>query len=76
MTVGLQNLSNQGFYDILSIYPPYEEQLAIVKEVELLEVKYQKLIASIEKECDELSELKKVTIAAAVLGKLKVSTVS
>jgi type I restriction enzyme, S subunit len=76
MTVGLQNLSNQGFYDIQSIRPPHEEQLAIVKEIELLEVKYQMLIASIKKECDELSDLKKVTIAAAVLGKLKVSSVN
>lgn len=74
MTVGLQNLSNQGFYDILSLCPPYEEQLAIVKKIELLEIKYQTLIASIEKECDELSDLKKVTIAAAVLGKLELSS--
>ena len=73
MTVGLQNLSNQAFYDIKSILPPHEEQLAIVKEVELLESKYQLLIASIEKECNELSALKKVTIASAVLGKIKVS---
>ena len=74
MTVGLQNLSNQGFYDIQSLCPPYEEQLAIVKKIELLEIKYQTLIASIEKECDELSDLKKVTIAAAVLGKLELSS--
>lgn len=75
MTVGLQNLSNQSFYDIKSIFPPYEEQLLIVKEVELLESKYQLLVTSIEKECNELSDFKKVTIASAVLGKLKVSEV-
>lgn len=72
MTVGLQNLSNQGFYDIRSICPPYDEQLTIIKAVEIWESKYRVLIASIEKECNELSYLKKVIIAEAALGKLKV----
>lgn len=76
MTVGLQNLSNQGFYDIRSICPPYDEQLAIIKQVEIWEAKYRVLIALVEKECSELSDLKKVIIAAAVLGKLKVPSIN
>lgn len=72
MTVGLQNLSNQNFYDVKSILPPFDEQVEIVNYVIDLENRYAALTLSIEKELASLRELKKLTVANAVTGKIKV----
>lgn len=72
MTVGLQNLSNQNFYDVKSILPPYGEQLEIVAYAESIEQKYNCLIYSIKEEINALLEMKKVIVSEAVLGRLKV----
>lgn len=43
MVVGLQNLSNLGFYSTYSLYPPYAEQ--------------EKLVSHLDKKCSEIDEL-------------------
>lgn len=72
MTIGLQNLSNQNFYDVKSICPPLEEQTAIVNYVNDLEGRYAALTLSIETELVSLRELRKLAVANAVTGKIKV----
>ncbi len=72
MTVGLQNLSNQNFYDVKSICPPLDEQIEIVNHVIDLEVRYAALILSIDRELASLRELKKLVVANAVTGQIKV----
>lgn len=72
MTVGLQNLSNQNFYDVKSIFPPFGEQIEIVNHVIDLEVRYAALILSIDRELASLRELKKLVVANAVTGQIKV----
>lgn len=71
MTIGLQNLSNQNFYDVKSILPPHSEQMMIVNHVGNLEGRYTALVFSIEKEIDSLLEMKKVMICEAVTGRFK-----
>lgn len=72
MTVGLQNLSNQNFYDVKSICPPLDEQVEIVNHVIDLEVRYAALVLSIDRELASLRELKKLAVANAVTGQIKV----
>ena len=55
MTVGLQNLSNQSFYDVKSLYPPIEEQNEIVawldqenSRIDSLIEKKQELLSGLE----------------------------
>lgn len=72
MTVGLQNLSNQNFYDVKSICPPFNEQVGIVNYVIDLENRYAALTRSIDKELASLRELKKLAVANAVTGQIKV----
>ena len=72
MTVGLQNLSNQNFYDVKSICPPLDEQVEIVNHVIDLEVRYAALVLSIDRELASLIELKKLAVANAVTGQIKV----
>lgn len=72
MTVGLQNLSNQNFYDVKSICPPFKEQVEIVNYVIGLENRYAALTLSIEKELESLRELKKLAVTNAVTGQIKV----
>ena len=47
MTVGLQNLSDTNFYSTYTVYPPYEEQCAIVVEIDKTEEQYSKVVTSI-----------------------------
>ncbi len=68
MTVGLQNLSNQNFYDVKSILPPPEEQTEIVDHIENVDQSYSALLTSIENEINSLSLMKKAMISEAVLG--------
>lgn len=72
MTVGLQNLSNQNFYDVYTIYPPKEEQDAIVKEIEKVEQQTKEAIDAINDYIDILHELRSRIIAEAVTGHIDV----
>jgi type I restriction enzyme, S subunit len=68
MTVGLQNLSNQNFYQVKSLFPPLVEQQEIVRCVEDLENKYTRLENSISEEINSLQKMAKIIIASATLG--------
>lgn len=72
MTVGLQNLSNQNFYDVRSIVPPVEEQDQIVLFAQKVDEEFSQGFATIKKEIDSLVDLRKILIANAVTGKIKV----
>lgn len=72
MTVGLQNLSNTNFYKVYTVYPPYEEQCAIVAEVQKIENEMQAIISTISKEIGILHEFKTRLISDVVTGKIDV----
>ena len=72
MTVGLQNLSNQSFYDVKSICPPIEEQDEIVEYIDTKVSEIDSLIQKKEKLIAELAEYKKVLIFEYVTGKKEV----
>ena len=72
MTVGLQNLSNTNFYKVYTVYPPYEEQCAIVNEVKKIEEEMQALILTVSKEIEMLHEFKTRLISDVVTGKIDV----
>lgn len=73
MTVGLQNLSNQNFYSVKSIYPQVEEQEKIV---EYLDKKCSEIDLSIlekQKQIETIGEYKKSLIFEYVTGKKEVA---
>lgn len=72
MTVGLQNLSNTNFYKVYTVYPPYEEQCAIVAEVQIIENEMQAIISTISKEIGILHEFKTRLISDVVTGRIDV----
>ena len=72
MTVGLQNLSNTNFYKVYTVYPPYEEQCAIVAEIQKIENEMQAIISTISKEIGILHEFKTRLISDVVTGKIDV----
>jgi len=72
MTVGLQNLSNQNFYNVRAIVPPFHEQHAIVTHAESATVELQDTIARVEREIGLLREYRTRLIADVVTGKLDV----
>jgi type I restriction enzyme S subunit len=72
MTIGLQNLSNQNFYDVRSITPPLEEQNEIVAYSDIITSKTHNAIIKIEREIEKLKEYKASLINSAVTGKIKV----
>jgi len=75
MTVGLQNLSNTNFYSVYTVYPPYDEQCEIVKEVERIEEKYRVLIEKIGEEINCLHEYRTRLISDVVTGQVDVRDV-
>lgn len=75
MTIGLQNLSNQNFYDVKSIVPPLEEQNQIVIYCLEIEKKVRKAIDAQLRQIEKLKELKSTLIDSAVTGKIKVPSV-
>ncbi len=75
MTVGLQNLSNTNFYKVYTVYPPYEEQCAIVAEVQKIENEMQAIISTISKEIGILHEFKTRLISDVVTGKIDVRSI-
>lgn len=72
MTVGLQNLSNQSFYNVRAVLPPYEEQVAMVEyladETRMLDAASSRL----EREIELLREYRARVVADVVTGKLDV----
>ena len=72
MTIGLQNLSNQNFYSVQSIYPSIEEQNEII---EYLDRKLEDINKLVEKKVlliKQLEEYKKSLIYEYVTGKKEV----
>lgn len=76
MTVGLQNLSNQNFYNVRAIVPPIAEQKAIVAFSENETVALNTVITRTEHEIELLREYRTCLIADVVTGKLDVREVA
>lgn len=72
MTVGLQNLSNQSFYNVRAVVPPYDEQVAIVEFAERETLTIRTTISRLEREIDLLREYRTRLVADVVTGKLDV----
>lgn len=66
MTMGLQNLSNQDFYAVKSIFPPYEEQQAIVDYLKDKTLKIEQYVSARERERELFDSLKQSEIANIV----------
>jgi len=76
MTLGLQNLSNQNFYMVKTIYPPLEEQKEIILYIETESAKIDQAISIQQQQIDKLKEYKATLINSAVTGKIKVPELS
>lgn len=72
MTIGLQNLSNQKFYDVKSIVPSIEEQTKIVEYCFKINVEFEKIINCKKQEIEKLKEYKMSLIDGVVTGKVRV----
>lgn len=72
VTVGLQNLSNQNFYNVRSVVPPFSEQVAIVEHAECETQTLNKAISRLEREIELLREYRTRLVADVVTGKLDV----
>lgn len=72
MTVGLQNLSNQNFYMVKTIYPPLKEQEEIILYIETESAKIDRAILIQQQQIDKLKEYKAILINSAMTGKIKV----
>ena len=66
MTVGLQNLSNQNFYSVKSIFPPISEQAVIVDFLDEQCAEIDSLISDIQSQIEALEEYKRSVITEAV----------
>jgi type I restriction enzyme S subunit len=72
MTVGLQNLSNQNFYNVRSVVPPIREQTEIVSFVETATERLKVAIDAAKRQIDLIREYRTCLIADVVTGKLDV----
>lgn len=72
VTIGLQNLSNQNFYSVKSIYPPVDEQKIIVQYLDSKCSEIDSLIADKKRQLDILADYKKSLIYEYVTGKKEV----
>lgn len=72
VTIGLQNLSNQNFYSVKSIYPPVDEQKIIVQYLDEKCSEIDTLIADKKRQLDILADYKKSLIYEYVTGKKEV----
>lgn len=70
---GMMPLYNNDFYDMLSIVPPLEEQLAIVQYVEEQQKEFSKIERVFLGQIEKLKEYKTTLINDAVTGKIKVA---
>lgn len=72
MTVGLQNLSNQNFYNVRSIVPPLDEQKNIVAFAANETARTEAIVTKALREIELLQEYRTRLIADVVTGKLDV----
>lgn len=72
MTIGLQNLSNQNFYSVYSLYPPEEEQQEIVQYLDDKCSGIDALIVQKQEHLTEIENYKKSLIYEYVTGKKEV----
>ena len=72
MTIGLQNLSNQNFYSVKSIYPSIQEQKEIVEYIDNKCVEIDNIMAKKQQLITELEAYKKSLIYEYVTGKKEV----
>ena len=70
---GMMPLYNNDFYDMLSIVPPLEEQLAIVQYVGEQQKEFSKIERVFLGQIEKLKEYKTTLINDAVTGKIKVA---
>lgn len=72
MTVGLQNLSNQNFYNVRCVVPPVSEQVAIVLYTEHETQALNTTITRLKREIELLHEYRTRLVADVITGKLDV----
>lgn len=72
MTIGLQNLSNQNFYSVYSLYPPEEEQQEIIQYLDDKCSSIDALIVQKQEHFTEIENYKKSLIYEYVTGKKEV----
>lgn len=72
MTVGLQNLSNQSFYNVRSVVPPLQEQVAIAEYAERETKTVSTAMSRLEREIELLREYRTRLVADVVTGRLDV----
>lgn len=72
MTVGLQNLSNQNFYNVHSVVPPVHEQMEIARSIESNTHELNEAISIAQREIDLVREYRTRLIGDVVTGKLDV----
>lgn len=72
MVVGLQNLSNLGFYSTYSLYPPYAEQEKLVSHLDKKCSEIDELIALKQSKIEKLEQYKESLIYEYVTGKKEV----
>lgn len=72
MTVGLQNLSNQNFYNVRTLVPPIEEQDQILDYIEKSTATLDNAIDVTKREIDYINEFRVRLIGDIVTGKVDV----
>lgn len=72
IVVGFLRLYSEDFNAISALVPPCDEQAEIVKFIEATNTDFENIRAKIDAEIVMLRELKAITVASAVTGKIKV----
>ncbi len=72
IVVGFLRLYSEDFNAIPALVPPCDEQVEIVKFIEATNKDFEDIRAKIDAEIAMLRELKAITVASAVTGKIKV----
>lgn len=72
IVVGFLRLYSEDFNAIPALVPPCNEQAEIVKFIEATNTDFENIRAKIDAEIVMLRELKAITVASAVTGKIKV----
>lgn len=72
IVVGFLRLYSEDFNAIPALVPPRDEQAEIVKFIEATNTDFENIRAKIDAEIVMLRELKAITVASAVTGKIKV----
>ncbi|MDA3831834.1 MAG: restriction endonuclease subunit S, partial [Spirochaetales bacterium] len=72
IVVGFLRLYSEDFNAITALVPPVEEQAEIVRFIETTNKDFEDVQAKIDAEIPMLRELKAITVASAVTGRIKV----